>query len=87
MQIRVRLGAGLSDTSGVARLVVDLPAAATGDELVEYLASNRPELAASLNQAILVAGGRYIHRDDVLTADQEVALLLPAAGGQWRARR
>jgi molybdopterin converting factor small subunit len=87
MQIHVRLGAGLSDASGVARLVVELPATATGDELVEHLAAHRPELAASLNQAILVVGGRYIHREDVLTADQEVALLLPAAGGEWRSRR
>ena len=81
MQVRVRLGAGLSRLSRAPRLTVDLAEGATVHDLFARLGDVDPELAPALRSALPVIAGSHARGDQVLTDRQEVALLLPVSGG------
>ena len=81
MQIRVRLGAGLSRLSKAPLLTVDLPDGATVDDLYACLRDTDPGLAPALRAALPVVSGRHVPRDQPLTDREQVALLLPVSGG------
>ena len=58
-----------------------------GDDVVTVadalalLASQRPELAGSLERCACVSGDTIVRRADPLPADRRIALLPPVAGG------
>ena len=79
MTVLVHFGAGLALGNGVARLSVTLAGGATGVDLLEYLRVQYP--ASLLDIAIPVIGGEHVSRSAPLSDGQEVALLLPIAGG------
>lgn len=79
--ISVRLGNGLSQQAGQARLAIELPEGATVAELIAALSRGRPELEAGLGRAVAVTAGRQAAADEALANGQEVALLLPVSGG------
>ncbi len=81
MQVRVRLGAGLSRLSTAPSLTLELEDGATVDDLLARLRNSEPELAPALRSALLVIGGVHAERRQLLEDRQEIALLLPAAGG------
>lgn len=81
MNIRVRLSAGLAPTVGVSRLQVDLAENATVADLLEHLRAEYPALGSKMTIAIPMLAGRPAAPSDPLSEAQEVALLLPAAGG------
>ena len=81
MQIRVRLGAGLSRLSSTPLLNVDLPEGATIDELFERLRELEPDLAPALRSALPVVAGEHVPRERRLADREQVALLLPVSGG------
>lgn len=81
MNVRVRLAAPLAQLAGVPRLSVELPTGATVGDLCAQLAKDQPELAAGLPSVLVIVSGQNALTDDPLPPDQEVALLLPAAGG------
>lgn len=81
MNVRVRLSAGLTPAVGNSRLVVTLAENATIADLLDHLCAQHPELALKISMAIPMASGRHAAPSDRLTDAQEVALLLPAAGG------
>lgn len=82
MNIRVRLSAGLAPTAGVSRLQLDLAENATIADLLDHLLAEYPALASKMTIAIPMLAGRPAAPADLLSETQEVALLLPAAGGR-----
>jgi molybdopterin converting factor small subunit len=81
MVVRVRLGSGLSALAGRARLSVEVPENATVTDLIACIERDHPPLAVGLGNVLAVAEGSQLSRDRLLPDDQEVALLMPAAGG------
>jgi molybdopterin converting factor small subunit len=77
----VRLGAGLATAAGSRRLTVALPDGASVDTLLDALGSQEPELAAGLASALPVVRGTHADRDQPLEDGDDVALLIPVAGG------
>ena len=81
MQVRVRLGAGLSRLSAAPLLTVDLADGATVGDLFAQLGDSQPDLAGALRSALPVVAGEHVLRDRPLADRQEIALLLPVSGG------
>jgi molybdopterin converting factor small subunit len=81
MQVRVRLGAGLSRLSRAPSLTVELAEGATLEELYARLEETEPGLAGALRSSLPVVAGRHLGRAESLHHREEVALLLPVSGG------
>ena len=81
IHVRVRLGAGLARFAGAPLLSLDLPDGATVDDLLAALGSAQPALAPALHSALPVVAGAHVEREQRLHAGDEVALLIPVAGG------
>jgi len=81
MQINVRLSAGLAHATGTTRLVVTLTEEATVADLLDQLRTAHPGLGPTLERAVPTISGRHVSPAEPLAAGQEVALLLPIAGG------
>ncbi len=81
MNVNVRLSVGLAQAVGNPRLTVSLPEDATVAELLAELGASYPQLYPKLNTAVAVIAGRHTPVTESLTTGQEVALLLPIAGG------
>jgi molybdopterin synthase sulfur carrier subunit len=81
MQVRVRLGAGLSGLRGASTLTVELADGATVGDLYALLRDTKPELAPALRSALPVVAGEHVASERPLAHRQEVALLLPLSGG------
>ncbi|GAB4435260.1 MAG: hypothetical protein Kow0031_17010 [Anaerolineae bacterium] len=81
MNVNVRLSAGLAHSLGNPRLSVTLPDDATVADLLAYLRREHPQLQPRLETVIPMIAGRHASPTQNLSAGQEVALLLPAAGG------
>jgi len=81
MLVRVRLSAGLAPTVGNSRLSISLSENATVADLLDHLRAEYPALASKINTALPMVSGRPVAPSHHLTEAQEVALLLPAAGG------
>jgi len=81
MKVHVRLSAGLAQATGAPRLVVDLTEEATISDLLTHLRITYPALETKLQAAIPTVSGRHVSSTEPLSAEQEVALLLPVAGG------
>ena len=81
VHVHVRLGAGLATEAGTRRLSVALPNGATVDTLLDRLAELEPGIAAGLASALPVVRGTHAARAQELSEGDEVALLIPVAGG------
>ena len=81
VQVRVRLGAGLSRLSKAPALTLELEDGATVDELLVRLRDSEPDLGPALRSAVLLIGGVHAERRQRLEDRQEIALLLPVSGG------
>ena len=81
MQVRVRLGSGLSRLSAAPLLTVQLADEATVEDLYARLGDSQPELAPALRAALPVVAGEHVPRDRRLADHDEIALLLPVSGG------
>jgi molybdopterin converting factor small subunit len=81
VHVHVRLGAGLATAAGTRRLSVALPQGATVDTLLDRLTELEPDIAAGLGSALPVLRGTHAGRDQELSEGDEVALLIPVAGG------
>ena len=82
MRIAVRLGSGLSRLAGGPRLEVELADGATVGDLLDRVAADRPVLVAGLPSVLTVVRGSQVAGDRVLEEGDEVALLIPVAGGE-----
>jgi molybdopterin converting factor small subunit len=81
VRVQVRLGAGLATAAGRRRLTLALPEGASVNTLLEELSEREPELAAGLDSALPVVRGTHADRDQALSDGDDVALLIPVAGG------
>lgn len=81
MQINVRFSAGLGQTIGHPRLAVALPDQATVADLITKLQADYPAATPRLKQVVPVRAGQTISQETQLKDGQEIALLLPVAGG------
>jgi molybdopterin synthase sulfur carrier subunit len=81
VRVQVRLGAGLATAAGSRRLTVALPDGASVETLLEELSEMEPQLAAGLDSALPVVRGTHADRDHALNDGDDVALLIPVAGG------
>lgn len=81
MTVHVRLSAGLAQKVGSARLSVSMSEGATAADLREQLRAQHPGAAPQLALAVAVIAGQHVDWTVPLSSDQEVAFLLPIAGG------
>ena len=81
VQISVRLSAALAQITGAARLQVTAPDTATVADVRHALLTTYPALAARLPHAVAIVSGEHAASTDAVLADQEVAFLMPVAGG------
>jgi molybdopterin converting factor small subunit len=81
VQVRVRLGAGLSRLSHAPLLTVDLADGATVDDVYARLRETDPDLGGALRSALPLVAGEHVTRDRRLADREELALLLPVSGG------
>jgi molybdopterin converting factor small subunit len=81
VRVRVRLGAGLSRFADAPLLSVDLDEGSSVDDLLSALGAQQPSLAPALPSALPVVSGTQVEREQRLRAGDEVALLIPVAGG------
>jgi len=80
----VRLGSGLATAAGTRRLRVELPRGSTVDTLFERLSETEPAIATALDSALPVLRGTHASGGEPLADGDEVALLIPVAGGAGR---
>ena len=81
MHVQVRLGSGLATAAGTRRLRVELPYEATVDTLIERLRDTEPSIAPALDSALPLVRGAHVSGVEPLAEGDEVALLIPVAGG------
>ena len=81
MIVRIRLGSSLARFAPGPLLKLELPDGATIEDVYDSLAGATPDLAPALASALPVLGGEHVERSRVLTGGQEIALLIPVAGG------
>jgi molybdopterin converting factor small subunit len=87
LNVQVRLGAGLATAAGTRRLRLVLPQDATVGTLLEQVRELEPAIAAGLDSALPVLRGTQVSRAQGLAEGDEVALLIPVAGGAGRKQR
>ncbi len=81
MEVRVRLGAGLSRLSTAPAHTLELEEGATVEDLLAGMRDREPDLAPALGSALPVIAGVHAEPRQRLEDRQEVALLLPVSGG------
>ena len=81
MRVRVRLGAGLSRFAEAPLLSIDLAEGASVDDLLATLGAQQPSLEPALRSVLPVVAGTHAEREQRLQSGDEVALLIPVAGG------
>jgi molybdopterin synthase catalytic subunit/molybdopterin synthase sulfur carrier subunit len=84
VHVLVRLGSGLASTAGTRRLRVELPRESTVDTLLSRVGEMEPALAPALDSALPVLRGTHARGGEPLSDGDEVALLIPMAGGAGR---
>jgi sulfur-carrier protein len=81
VHVQVRLGSGLATAAGTRRLRVELPREATVDTLLVRVGELEPAIAPALGSALPVVKGTHASRTQALADGDEIALLIPVAGG------
>jgi molybdopterin synthase sulfur carrier subunit len=81
MQVTVRINGVLASKIGISRLSVNLSTPATIQDLHQQLQSQYPHLSPEISRTVAVIGGVHQAATAVLQDGQEIALLMPIAGG------
>jgi molybdopterin converting factor small subunit len=81
VRVSVRLGGGLSRFAEAPTLSIDLADGARVDDLLAALEAQQPSLAPALPSVLPVLAGAQVEREQPLEPGDEVALLIPVAGG------
>jgi molybdopterin converting factor small subunit len=84
VHVLVRLGSGLATAAGTRRLRVELPRESTVETLLARLGEVEPAIAPALDSALPVLRGTHASGGETLADGDEVALLIPVAGGAGR---
>ena len=81
MQVPVRLSGELATQIGRPRFSITLADGATVENLTDLLRQEHPEALPLINTAVPIIAGRHVTQSEPLADGQEVAFLLPIAGG------
>lgn len=84
MRVDIRLSGELAILAGRPRFSIALPDGATLSDLTALLHQEHPELRPRLDTAVPIIAGRHVAQFEPLSEGQEVAFLLPIAGGSNR---
>jgi molybdopterin converting factor subunit 1 len=81
VRVQVLLFSVLREQVGAASLAVELPAAASGEALLQQLTARYPLLAPYRTFIRLAVNAEYVPHHTVLHDGDEVALITPVSGG------
>ncbi|MFK7803402.1 MAG: MoaD/ThiS family protein [Anaerolineae bacterium] len=81
MVLSIRINGSLAQEIGTTRLTVDLPSPVTVENVIQELVLRHPHSAETLQVTIPFVGGRHLDKTTILKQGQQIALLMPAAGG------
>ena len=81
MQVTIRLSGELANQVGRPRFRESIPSGATVGDLLDQLHREHPQASRLLDTAVPIIGGRHVTHSEPLADGQEVAFLLPIAGG------
>lgn len=81
MQVNVRLSGELARMSGTPRVAIELADGATVADARIALLTRLPELSGALDASLPLIRGSHVGAHHGLRHGDELALLLPAAGG------
>ena len=81
MQIHIRLSGELIKNIGSPRLTLTLAEGATVSDLRDQLCQQYPSSASTFQAAVPIISGRHVTPAEQLYNGQEVAFLMPIAGG------
>lgn len=81
MQVTVRFGGELATSVGRPRISLSLAKDATVADLTDRLRREYPAAQQLINTAVPIIAGSHVTPSDPLANGQEVAFLLPIAGG------
>ena len=81
MQITVRVKGVLIQKIGAARFSVTLSSPVTIADLLQHLQAQYPSLSDEVERAVTIINGVHKPATTLLQDGQEVALLMPIAGG------
>lgn len=81
MRVSVRLSGELAAQAGRPRLSMTLADGATVSDLTDLLRQEYLESSHLLDTAVPIIAGRHVTQSEPLAEGQEVAYLLPIAGG------
>lgn len=81
MTVRVRLFARTRDLVGADQVLINLAPGSSIGDLRRALAAMHPNLTSLLAHSALAVNDEFARDEQVLTPDQEVALLPPVSGG------
>jgi molybdopterin converting factor small subunit len=81
MQVSIRLSAALAQVVGAPRTRVDVADDATVAAATAALLAQYPALAPRLKHAVPILAGNHATADARLAPGQELAFLMPVAGG------
>lgn len=81
MVLSIRINGLLAQEIGTTRLHVDVNPSTTIEALIQELKAKYPQSAETLQVAIPFVGGRHLDKTTTLKQGQQIALLMPAAGG------
>lgn len=81
MNISVRVNGSLAELLGTSRLTMQVGEGQTLGSLVAELEKRFPHSKEMLARAVPMAAGRHTDYSYVFTREEEIALLMPIAGG------
>jgi molybdopterin synthase sulfur carrier subunit len=81
MRVNVRLSGELANQVGRPRLSLTLADGTTVSGLTDLLRREYPQSIPLLNTAVPIIAGKHVTYSEQLSDGQEVAFLLPVAGG------
>tara|TARA_Y100000589_G_C27177395_1_gene639346 strand:- start:2133 stop:2378 length:246 start_codon:yes stop_codon:yes gene_type:complete len=81
LRLTIELFAALSQAVGAKTVSVELPDNTTVGDLLEHLSVSHPSLGELLGSVSVAVNMAYVGTADVLTDDDEVALIPPVSGG------
>jgi molybdopterin synthase sulfur carrier subunit len=83
LQVTVRLSGELANQAGRPRFSITLADGATVGQLAEHLRQEYPQASSLLDTAVPVIAGKHVTHNETLINGQEIAFLLPIAGGRF----
>ena len=79
--INVRLSSQIADTLGTNRVSVTVDEASTVSDVKEEIKKKHPDTEDQLDGTLPVISGKMVNSDQQISQGENIAFLIPAAGG------